>query len=743
MGAPTPVNGILDPDDQIIVTLNELIDCSAINIGAGDILLFNTVTGNPIDFSYTCGDNLISIEPNIQNHFIENQTLRAEIHNLQDIYGNARTAPIEWEFYVNRNPIEWVGTDISNIVIYDDESFSTTRQLVNNGGSNREYEITNIPAWMNVSPLTGNLTPGSMQTITFELSDQPGAGDYAQNVYASGTMGAEPLLIDIRVLCYEPSWEVAAESYQYSMNIIATLSEDGQLSTDEYDRVGVFVNNQLRGVGSVEYIPALDELGGLHPYEVFLTVYSNQIQGEALSMRIWDATSCTELGMVEESFVFAANSILGTPTSPASITATSQIIQQLNYRSGWTWFSLNLENEDMSVNAVLDNMNANSGDLIKSQTSFDHYVQNFGWVGTLDSLNNTSMYQIRLAESDTLEMVGYAVNVELDTISVASGWNWVAYLPQGGLEVDIALQSLDAISGDLIKSQFTFAMYVEGLGWVGSLHFMNPRLGYLLYSYHGGEIVYPNLGADPLPALAKGNLGTEAENLEMLTLLEDAPEWTTDPHEFEYNLTVTAIIDESLISIADSSDMIGAFVGDECRGVSQPIFIESLDRFMVFLMVYGNENGEEISFKYYDASEDFIWTMEQSLEFQANLVTGTVVEPFELTLHPLGIGDTGYIPDSYSLAQNYPNPFNPSTRIGYGLPEAGEVELVIYNIRGEQVSTLLSTTQDAGYYFVDWNGTSDAGRIISAGLYLYQIRIRAVDSRGLSFSETRKLVILK
>ncbi|MEA3288347.1 MAG: LamG-like jellyroll fold domain-containing protein [Candidatus Marinimicrobia bacterium] len=734
VGAPTPVDGILGPDDQILVTLNESIDCGNINIGAGDILLFNTVTGNPVDFTYTCGDNVISIEPNIQNHFIENQTLRAEIHNLTDIYGNERIESIEWEFYVNRNPIEWVGTDISNIVIYDDETFMTTRQLVNNGGSNRAFDITNIPAWMDVSPLEGILTPGSMQTITFELSDQPGAGEYVQHIYASGTMGDEPMPIDIRVLCYEPYWEVTAESFQYSMNLIATLSTDGELSADEFDRVGVFVGDELRGVASVEYIPELAELGGPHPYEVFLTVYSNEIQGEALSMRVWDATECTELGMVEEAYVFEANTILGSPTSPASITATSQVIQSLDYPVGWTWFSLNLQNDDMSVNEVLGNLNASSGDLVKSQTSFNQYVDDFGWVGTLDTLNNRSMYQIRLSQADTLEMVGYAVNVELDTIEVASGWNWVSYMPQGGLDVNLALQSLDAISGDVIKSQFTFAMFVEGLGWVGSLHFMNPQLGYLLYSYNGGDLVYPELQDDDPPLLAKGVQGTKTQG--ELLLVEDAPEWNVDAHLFEYNLTMTASIDQSLIEDADSTDMIAAFVGDECRGISQPVFIEALDQYMVFLMVYGNENGEAVSFRYYDASEDFIWSMEESVDFEANLMLGTVDEPFALTLHPLGIGDAGYIPDTYSLSQNYPNPFNPVTTMGFGLPEDGHVSIRIYNLRGQEIRTLVNKDMQAGYNFVEWNSLDETGRPMTSGIYL-------VVMQSGNFREVKKMLMLK
>ncbi len=741
VGLPTPVDGILGPDDQIIVTLNENIDCENINIGAGDIMLFNTVTGNPVDFTYTCGGNLISIEPNIQNHFIENQTLRAEVHNLSDVYGNERTAPIEWEFYVNRNPIEWVGTDISNIVIYEDETFGTTRQLVNNGGSNRAYEITNIPAWLDVEPLSGTLTPGSMQTITINLSEQPGSGDYTQILFASGTMGDEPLLVDLRVLCYEPYWEVAAESYQYSMNMIATLSNDGALSEDPYDRVGVFVGDELRGVADVEYIPELADLGGPHPYEVFLTIYSNEISGEELSMRVWDATTCTELGMVEENYVFEANAILGSPTSPVSITATSQIIQQLDYPEGWTWFSLNLENADMSVNSVLANLEPSGGDLIKSQTAFDQYVDSFGWVGTLDSLDNKSMYQIRLAGPDTLEMVGYAVNVELDTISVAAGWNWISYMAQNGMEVDVALRSLDAISGDVIKSQFNFAMYVEGLGWVGSLQFMNPRLGYLLYSYNGGDLTYPNLEEPELPALARETAPVIREQSMPLCTV-DIPDWTYSPHEFEYNLNMTGMLSPDLVT-PDSGDVIAAFAGDQCRGMSQPQFLESMDEYLTFMMVYGNAHAEDIRFKYYDASEDYIWDMEQSLTFESNLILGTVEAPFELNHHPLGIGDLGYIPETFSLAQNYPNPFNPSTRIGYGLPETGDVQLQIYNIRGELVNTLVAENHAAGYYFVEWSGVDNRGRSQGAGLYLYRIQIRSESDGRELFSSTQKMLLLK
>lgn len=80
------------------------------------------------------------------------------------------------------------------------------------------------------------------------------------------------------------------------------------------------------------------------------------------------------------------------------------------------------------------------------------------------------------------------------------------------------------------------------------------------------------------------------------------------------------------------------------------------------------------------------------------------------------------VPLKFELGQNYPNPFNPSTTIRYSIPKAAKVELKIYNILGQVVKTLIDEEQGAGIYQVVWNGTDEAGRNVSTGIYLYQIR---------------------
>jgi hypothetical protein len=88
-------------------------------------------------------------------------------------------------------------------------------------------------------------------------------------------------------------------------------------------------------------------------------------------------------------------------------------------------------------------------------------------------------------------------------------------------------------------------------------------------------------------------------------------------------------------------------------------------------------------------------------------------------------------PASYKLYQNYPNPFNPATTISYQLPEDGKVSLIIYNILGQQVATLVDEVQNAGYKQVVFNVNK-----ISSGVYFYRLRAG-------SFTEIKKMLFIR
>ena len=97
---------------------------------------------------------------------------------------------------------------------------------------------------------------------------------------------------------------------------------------------------------------------------------------------------------------------------------------------------------------------------------------------------------------------------------------------------------------------------------------------------------------------------------------------------------------------------------------------------------------------------------------------------------------TANLPTQFALEQNYPNPFNPTTEIRYALPQRSDVQLVIFNALGQQIRTLVSRTQDAGFHEIMWDGKDSNGQSVASGIYLYRI------AAG-NFSAVCKMILMK
>jgi hypothetical protein len=94
------------------------------------------------------------------------------------------------------------------------------------------------------------------------------------------------------------------------------------------------------------------------------------------------------------------------------------------------------------------------------------------------------------------------------------------------------------------------------------------------------------------------------------------------------------------------------------------------------------------------------------------------------------------LPQQFALLANYPNPFNPSTIIRYNLPANVRVKLVIYDLLGAKIRTLIDTDETAGFKQVTWDGNDDSGVRVASGVYLYQIEAG-------DFNMARKMVLTK
>lgn len=89
------------------------------------------------------------------------------------------------------------------------------------------------------------------------------------------------------------------------------------------------------------------------------------------------------------------------------------------------------------------------------------------------------------------------------------------------------------------------------------------------------------------------------------------------------------------------------------------------------------------------------------------------------------------VPESFSLHQNYPNPFNPTTKIKFEVSKLSKVKLIIYDVLGREIATLVNEQLKPGFYEIEWNGTKYA-----SGIYFYKLITK-------DFTETKKMVLIK
>jgi len=263
--------------------------------------------------------------------------------------------------------------------------------------------------------------------------------------------------------------------------------------------------------------------------------------------------------------------------------------------------------------------------------------------------------------------------------------------------------------------------------WIGNLTNMEPGKGYRLSlqnaAMSGGGFVYPANSTSPAS---------------IPNVLAQGPGWSLDPTAYQRSMAVTAVVEIDGVELRKDATVVGAFVGDECRGIAELRPVAAFDRYEAFLLVHSNEaSGESIFFKVFDATDETVLEITETLAFEVDASYGSVVEPLVLSAAGVTSVDAGQnLPTTYNLAQNYPNPFNPSTKISFSLPEAATVTLEVYNILGQKVVTLFSGDLPAGYHNMKWDATDNFGRRVGSGVYLFKLHAG-------TFMQVKKMMLMK
>ena len=578
----------------------------------------------PVPFTFTASDRQITIQLNDQQMAparVEGCNLKVDIQNVVDEHGNY-SAPVCWNIYVQRNSLLWEDNYAAVTKDeLDEQSFELT--MVNTGSEIQSWQITNIPAWLQLNATSGVIRPQSELTLTATLPASLAAGYYADILLLSGNDGiAEPCLIEAAVLAPEPDWNVNVNTYEATGNIIAKLLLPAGVAQSEHDIIAAFVNGECIGIARPQYI------GNYDAWYVMMTVYGNEENPAQtpIQFRLWNAESGIIYSSVKvrpAPFRFSPNMVKGTLADPVVLEVTNHLQQTLALQPSWNWISLNVNPVSARTENVFRPVLGDISD-VKDKYSVFSISNDTTYGGTLKVMGVTSSYRVKANRATTFAVEGTAVNCAQTPVIINKGWTWIGYLPLQTMSVSDALADIAPASGDLVKSKTAFAVY-DGAQWVGTLTRMTPGEGYMYQSHatEGFTFRYPEVSALQYLRAPKATLNSQ------LSTLNSPFTPVTDP--YSGNMSIVARVmngDEAVHGVE-----VGIFVGDECRGAATEEFssVNTTDGYW-FLTVAGDE-AAPLTIKVHDPATGETITVQQTLTYTDDATIGSLDEPYIIQLN--------------------------------------------------------------------------------------------------------------
>jgi len=284
------------------------------------------------------------------------------------------------------------------------------------------------------------------------------------------------------------------------------------------------------------------------------------------------------------------------------------------------------------------------------------------------------------------------------------------------MDINTALASLSLDENDYIKNQTGSATYYAGYGWYGALETLEVGNGFKISLLNADVLTYPT---ETMKSASQSESPIFANNTGI----------TVNPYKYEFNGTVTAkVFNNSELSNSED-DLLLAYVGNECRGISKAMYFEPTDEFAYQLMIYSNiVEGETITFKYFDSQNNELYECIETTRFTNDMIMADAFNALDLnTKSALGINNTV----DFATFNVFPNPTMGITTIDYTMKTTSDVLIVVYDIYGKQIEVIENQVMDAGSYSTQWNaGTYESGT--------YFIKIICDDS-----IQIRKVLLMK
>lgn len=641
-----------------------------------------------IPFTFVVNKDALVINLMDTPEALEKTVVNFTVKDVSDLNGNLMQSPVTWTAYINRNQLKWSQTSITKEKkLYAPMNFMV--DVENQGGTEKNFTIEGLPAWLKADPEYGTIDPLGRQTIQFTVDEGTNVGRYDEVIYVKGDNNvSEALPITLKVFDEQPDWTVDPADFKYNMNIYGKLRVNKLFSTDAEDMIAVFDGGRCIGVANNQYADKNDM------WYVFLTVYGNEIKGsESLTFRVWGASTGTVYDAYCDSpIVFSSNSIVGTASTPVVFDAEERVIQNIKLTEGWNWVSFNVKSDAPDLATILRNTTLVGDEQVKDEAmgSFAAYdKESEKWLGNTITFDNKHMYLVQSSVAQKLSVSGIAIKEKDDlTIPIASNWNYISYLPMTNLPIEEALSGYNAKEGDIIKTQNTFSMYGLKTGWLGNLTYMEPGKGYMLLN--NGEntsLVYPDMMSGN--GLRNTNVSTRSGGVMTGGVVyEDT--------RFDANMSVVATVAENLPVYA--GDKLQAYVGGELRGEAL-LTEDPYDGRPLYFVSIGGDQNEAVSFAL-ERGGEIIAETSPMFDYRVNNVQGSIEKPVILD----------FVNDMQISV--YPNPFESELNFVMNMEAGDKIEIYLYTMSGQMMYRHSETSVNGGYLHHKWRCDKELARAV-------------------------------
>ena len=372
--------------------------------------------------------------------------------------------------------------------------------------------------------------------------------------------------------------------------------------------------------------------------------------------------------------------------------------QTTELQAGWNWYSSYVDIDGATGLSLIQSALGSNGVQIKNPETgrFSQYSVNPNtleaiWSGSLRETSSSDIYAIRTLGGEEITHNIEIVSAKLDpadpsnTVTIRRGWNYVAYPLDVQLSINAAL-GFTPTDGDVIKSKDQSSIYFGT--WVGQLTNMIPGQGYM-YQSNNSSIMEFNFEYP-----STNNRESTVLNIEAIDYY-----WNVDAHNYSGNMTMIAMLETNDEIMQDGYE-IAAFANGECRGTARPVYVESVDAYILVFTVNG-EDVEELSFKCYDVNTGVEYNLNNRINYSNDAVVGSIDEPYMFNLDMLNIGETSV--ENISI---YPNPTTTGREIQL---QAVCDKVEVFNALGVKIA--------------EYSNVDSIGAIETAGVYVIRLTI--------------------